>query len=103
MSVSLVWTEVRTELFVFVSVFQVLCVGNLYNPDVRYSFSVPVETEREAFVWDASGPWQECSRMCQGKIYIFTSFIYKQQCVRIVLTVCVCVHRRAPSEGRVCS
>ncbi|XP_057185517.1 A disintegrin and metalloproteinase with thrombospondin motifs 20 isoform X2 [Triplophysa rosa] len=48
-------------------VLQVLCVGNLYNPDVRYSFSVPVETEREAFVWDASGPWQECTRMCQGE------------------------------------
>lgn len=45
---------------------QVLCVGNLYNPDVRYSFSIPIEEQREQFVWDPSGPWQECSRMCQG-------------------------------------
>uniref|UniRef100_A0A672N140 A disintegrin and metalloproteinase with thrombospondin motifs 20-like n=1 Tax=Sinocyclocheilus grahami TaxID=75366 RepID=A0A672N140_SINGR len=48
-------------------VLQVLCVGNLYNPDVRYSFSIPIEEQREQFVWDLSGPWQECSRMCQGE------------------------------------
>ncbi|XP_058622757.1 A disintegrin and metalloproteinase with thrombospondin motifs 20 isoform X2 [Onychostoma macrolepis] len=48
-------------------VLQVLCVGNLYNPDVRYSFSIPIEEQREQFVWDPSGPWQECSRMCQGE------------------------------------
>ncbi|RXN17868.1 A disintegrin and metallo ase with thrombospondin motifs 20 [Labeo rohita] len=45
----------------------VLCVGNLYNPDVRYSFSIPIEEQREQFVWDPSGPWQECSRICQGE------------------------------------
>ncbi|XP_073798559.1 A disintegrin and metalloproteinase with thrombospondin motifs 20 isoform X1 [Danio rerio] len=48
-------------------VLQVLCVGNLYNPDVRYSFSIPIEEQREQFIWDPSGPWQECSRMCQGE------------------------------------
>uniref|UniRef100_A0A8C1ITK7 ADAM metallopeptidase with thrombospondin type 1 motif 20 n=2 Tax=Cyprinus carpio TaxID=7962 RepID=A0A8C1ITK7_CYPCA len=48
-------------------VLQVLCVGNLYNPDVRYSFSIPIEEQREQFVWDLSGPWQECSRICQGE------------------------------------
>ncbi|KAK7117951.1 hypothetical protein R3I94_023236 [Phoxinus phoxinus] len=48
-------------------VLQVLCVGNLYNPDVRYSFSVPIEEQREQFGWDPAGPWQECSRMCQGE------------------------------------
>uniref|UniRef100_A0A8C1TCX1 Peptidase M12B domain-containing protein n=1 Tax=Cyprinus carpio TaxID=7962 RepID=A0A8C1TCX1_CYPCA len=47
-------------------VLQVLCVGNLYNPDVRYSFSIPIEEQREQFLWDPSGPWQECSRVCQG-------------------------------------
>ncbi|XP_058511803.1 A disintegrin and metalloproteinase with thrombospondin motifs 20 isoform X2 [Ochotona princeps] len=47
-------------------VLQVLCVGNLYNPDVRYSFNVPVEEKSEVFVWDSYGPWQDCSRMCQG-------------------------------------
>ncbi|XP_076863283.1 A disintegrin and metalloproteinase with thrombospondin motifs 20 isoform X2 [Brachyhypopomus gauderio] len=46
---------------------QVLCVGNLYNPDVRYSFSVPIEEQQERFVWDSSGSWQECSRLCQGE------------------------------------
>ncbi|KAK0137248.1 A disintegrin and metalloproteinase with thrombospondin motifs 20 [Merluccius polli] len=49
-------------------VLQVLCVGNLYNPDVRYSFNIPIEEHREQFVWDPSGSWMECSRMCQGKI-----------------------------------
>lgn len=46
---------------------QVLCVGNLYNPDVRYSFNIPIEEHREQFVWDPSGSWLECSRICQGK------------------------------------
>ncbi|KAF3688604.1 A disintegrin and metalloproteinase with thrombospondin motifs 20 [Channa argus] len=48
-------------------ILQVLCVGNLYNPDVRYSFNIPIEQDREQFVWDHSGPWLECSRICQGE------------------------------------
>uniref|UniRef100_A0A3B5QY86 ADAM metallopeptidase with thrombospondin type 1 motif 20 n=1 Tax=Xiphophorus maculatus TaxID=8083 RepID=A0A3B5QY86_XIPMA len=48
-------------------ILQVLCVGNLYNPDVRYSFNIPVEEQREQFVWDPSGSWLECSRLCQGE------------------------------------
>ncbi|XP_072528272.1 A disintegrin and metalloproteinase with thrombospondin motifs 20 isoform X2 [Salminus brasiliensis] len=48
-------------------ILQVLCVGSLYNPDVRYSFNIPIEEQQEQFVWDSSGPWQECSRMCQGE------------------------------------
>uniref|UniRef100_A0A8C7EAU5 ADAM metallopeptidase with thrombospondin type 1 motif 20 n=1 Tax=Nothoprocta perdicaria TaxID=30464 RepID=A0A8C7EAU5_NOTPE len=47
-------------------ILQVLCVGNLYNPDVRYSFSVPIEDRNDLFTWDPFGPWQDCSRMCQG-------------------------------------
>ncbi|XP_015414045.1 PREDICTED: A disintegrin and metalloproteinase with thrombospondin motifs 20 [Myotis davidii] len=47
-------------------VLQVLCVGNLYNPDVRYSFNIPVEEKRDQFTWDPYGPWQDCTRMCQG-------------------------------------
>ncbi|KAM4676040.1 A disintegrin and metalloproteinase with thrombospondin motifs 20 [Discoglossus pictus] len=47
-------------------ILQVLCVGNLYNPDVRYSFSVPVENKIDQFVWDPYGPWQSCNKMCQG-------------------------------------
>ncbi|XP_032660482.1 A disintegrin and metalloproteinase with thrombospondin motifs 20 isoform X2 [Chelonoidis abingdonii] len=47
-------------------ILQVLCVGNLYNPDVRYSFSIPIEERSDLFLWDPYGPWQECSKMCQG-------------------------------------
>uniref|UniRef100_A0A8B9M7D3 Peptidase M12B domain-containing protein n=1 Tax=Accipiter nisus TaxID=211598 RepID=A0A8B9M7D3_9AVES len=45
---------------------QVLCVGNLHNPDVRYSFNIPIEDGSDLFTWDPYGPWQDCSRMCQG-------------------------------------
>ncbi|XP_006642969.1 A disintegrin and metalloproteinase with thrombospondin motifs 20 [Lepisosteus oculatus] len=48
-------------------VLQVLCVGNLYNPDVRYSFNIPIEDRKEQFVWDPYGSWQECNRICQGE------------------------------------
>uniref|UniRef100_A0A8C5W708 ADAM metallopeptidase with thrombospondin type 1 motif 20 n=1 Tax=Leptobrachium leishanense TaxID=445787 RepID=A0A8C5W708_9ANUR len=47
-------------------ILQVLCVGNLYNPDVRYSFSIPIEGKSEQFTWDPYGPWQTCSSACQG-------------------------------------
>ncbi|XP_060047729.1 A disintegrin and metalloproteinase with thrombospondin motifs 20 isoform X2 [Erinaceus europaeus] len=47
-------------------VLQVLCVGNLYNPDVRYSFNIPVEETNDQFVWNPYGPWQDCTKMCQG-------------------------------------
>nr|XP_056702477.1 A disintegrin and metalloproteinase with thrombospondin motifs 20 [Euleptes europaea] len=45
---------------------QVLCVGNLYSPDVRYSFNIPVEEGSDLFTWNAYGLWQDCSKMCQG-------------------------------------
>lgn len=44
-----------------------LSVGNLFNPDVRYSFNIPIEDKPQQFFWDAYGPWQECSRLCQGE------------------------------------
>ncbi|XP_073078437.1 A disintegrin and metalloproteinase with thrombospondin motifs 20 isoform X4 [Manis javanica] len=47
-------------------VLQVLCVGNLYNPDVRYSFNIPMEEGSDLFTWDPYGPWQDCTKMCQG-------------------------------------
>ncbi|XP_075456208.1 A disintegrin and metalloproteinase with thrombospondin motifs 20 [Ascaphus truei] len=47
-------------------ILQVLCVGNLYNPDVRYSFSIPIEDQIDQFTWDPQGPWQNCNKMCQG-------------------------------------
>ncbi|XP_058855652.1 A disintegrin and metalloproteinase with thrombospondin motifs 9-like [Acipenser ruthenus] len=46
---------------------QVLSVGNLYNPDVRYSFNIPIEDKPQKFFWDPYGPWQECSKRCQGE------------------------------------
>ncbi|XP_075407973.1 A disintegrin and metalloproteinase with thrombospondin motifs 20 [Tenrec ecaudatus] len=47
-------------------VLQVLCVGNLHNPDVHYSFNIPIEGASEVFTWDPYGPWQDCTKMCQG-------------------------------------
>ncbi|XP_061583837.1 A disintegrin and metalloproteinase with thrombospondin motifs 9 [Cololabis saira] len=48
-------------------IVQVLSVGNLYNANVRYSFNIPIEDKPQQFFWDAYGPWQECSRLCQGE------------------------------------
>lgn len=45
---------------------QVLSVGNLYNPDVRYTFNIPIEDKPQQFYWNAYGPWQPCSKLCQG-------------------------------------
>ncbi|XP_075065170.1 A disintegrin and metalloproteinase with thrombospondin motifs 20 [Mixophyes fleayi] len=45
---------------------QILCVGNLYNPDVRYKFNIPVEDRINQFSWDRYGPWQACNKLCQG-------------------------------------
>ncbi|KAM8974414.1 A disintegrin and metalloproteinase with thrombospondin motifs 20 [Pelodytes ibericus] len=47
-------------------ILQVLCVGNLYSPDVRYTFNIPIEAKTEQFTWDPYGPWQTCNKMCQG-------------------------------------
>uniref|UniRef100_A0A5F9DRL7 ADAM metallopeptidase with thrombospondin type 1 motif 9 n=1 Tax=Oryctolagus cuniculus TaxID=9986 RepID=A0A5F9DRL7_RABIT len=46
---------------------QVLSVGKLYNPDVRYSFNIPIEDKPQQFYWNSHGPWQPCSRPCQGE------------------------------------
>lgn len=56
----------------FISI-KVLCVGNLYNPDVRYSFNIPIEDRSDLYTWDPYGPWQDCSRMCQGTVNYFVS------------------------------
>uniref|UniRef100_A0A4W3HDC4 ADAM metallopeptidase with thrombospondin type 1 motif 9 n=1 Tax=Callorhinchus milii TaxID=7868 RepID=A0A4W3HDC4_CALMI len=48
-------------------ILQVLSVGNLYNPDVRYSFNIPIEDKAQHFLWDQFGPWQNCNRLCQGE------------------------------------
>ncbi|XP_006158087.1 A disintegrin and metalloproteinase with thrombospondin motifs 9 isoform X1 [Tupaia chinensis] len=46
---------------------QVLSVGKLYNPDVRYSFNIPIEDKPQQFYWNSYGPWQACSKPCQGE------------------------------------
>uniref|UniRef100_A0A8C0VMC1 ADAM metallopeptidase with thrombospondin type 1 motif 9 n=1 Tax=Cyanistes caeruleus TaxID=156563 RepID=A0A8C0VMC1_CYACU len=46
---------------------QVLSVGNLYNPDVRYTFNIPIEDKPQQFYWNEHGPWQPCSKLCQGE------------------------------------
>ena len=50
----------------FLYAFQVLSVGKLYNPDVRYSFNIPIEDKPQQFYWNSHGPWQACSKPCQG-------------------------------------
>ncbi|PKU40449.1 disintegrin/metalloproteinase [Limosa lapponica baueri] len=45
---------------------QVLSVGNLYNPDVRYTFNIPIEDKPQQFYWNA---WHiarksECTAQC---------------------------------------
>ncbi|XP_073476043.1 A disintegrin and metalloproteinase with thrombospondin motifs 20 [Aquarana catesbeiana] len=47
-------------------ILQILCVGNLYNPDVRYTFNIPIEDKSNQFYWDWYGPWQPCNNICQG-------------------------------------
>ncbi|KAG8435871.1 hypothetical protein GDO86_007096 [Hymenochirus boettgeri] len=48
-------------------VLQILSVGNLYNPDVRYTFNIPIEDKPQQFYWNPYGPWQACSKLCQGE------------------------------------
>ncbi|KAM4722780.1 A disintegrin and metalloproteinase with thrombospondin motifs 9 [Rhinophrynus dorsalis] len=48
-------------------VLQILSVGNLYNPDVRYTFNIPIEDKPQQFYWNLYGPWQACSKLCQGE------------------------------------
>lgn len=47
-------------------------MGNLYNPDVHYSFNIPVEERTDPFTWDPYGPWQDCTKMCQGSLLLNT-------------------------------
>ncbi|XP_006779208.1 PREDICTED: A disintegrin and metalloproteinase with thrombospondin motifs 9 [Myotis davidii] len=46
---------------------QVLAVGQLFNPKVYYSFNVPIEDRPSQFYWNSHGPWQPCSKPCQGE------------------------------------
>ncbi|XP_061825570.2 A disintegrin and metalloproteinase with thrombospondin motifs 20 [Nerophis lumbriciformis] len=77
-------------------VLQVLCVGNLYNPDVRYSFSIPIEEHREQFVWDPSGSWLECNRICQGERRRKTACVRKSD--HLEVSEQRCEHLPRPAE-----
>lgn len=55
---------------------QVLSVGSLFNPDVRYSYNIPIEDMTQNFIWDTYGPWQECSRLCQGEEFFFLGMFF---------------------------
>ncbi|XP_045145747.1 A disintegrin and metalloproteinase with thrombospondin motifs 9 isoform X1 [Echinops telfairi] len=46
---------------------QVLSVGTLSQPNVRYSFNIPIEDKPYQFYWNSHGPWQACSKPCQGE------------------------------------
>ncbi|XP_069759188.1 A disintegrin and metalloproteinase with thrombospondin motifs 20-like isoform X2 [Narcine bancroftii] len=76
---------------------QVLSVGNLNNPDVHYSFNVPVQDQLELFAWDQSGPWQVCNKPCQGERR------RKVVCVRqddhLVVSDQRCEHMPRPTAG----
>ncbi|XP_043933862.1 A disintegrin and metalloproteinase with thrombospondin motifs 9 [Protopterus annectens] len=46
---------------------QVLSVGRLNNPDVRYTFNIPIEDKAQHYFWNPNGSWQDCSALCQGE------------------------------------
>ncbi|KAM6215650.1 A disintegrin and metalloproteinase with thrombospondin motifs 20 [Rhynchocyon petersi] len=76
-------------------VLQVLCVGKLYNPDVHYSFSIPIEEKKgELFLWDRHGQWQDCTTMCQGLRRREVSCI--RQSDRVVVSDRRCEHLPPP-------
>uniref|UniRef100_A0A8C4W1Y2 ADAM metallopeptidase with thrombospondin type 1 motif 9 n=1 Tax=Gopherus evgoodei TaxID=1825980 RepID=A0A8C4W1Y2_9SAUR len=50
-------------------ILQILSVGNLYNPDVRYTFNIPIEDKPQQYYWNIYGPWQACSKLCQGMCF----------------------------------
>lgn len=68
---------------------QVLSVGNLYNPDVRYTFNIPIEDKPQQFYWNAYGPWQPCSKLCQGRCSgnHYRVHLGSQQCLQILFHV----------------
>lgn len=54
----------------FVRSSQVLSVGQLFDPNVYYSFNVPIEDRPPQFYWNSHGPWQACSKPCQGRSFL---------------------------------
>ena len=51
----------------WVSVFQVLAVGDLHPADIRYSYTISRHNVKSDFDWSNKvGPLSECNRACQG-------------------------------------
>ncbi|CAK9295520.1 unnamed protein product [Gordionus sp. m RMFG-2023] len=48
-------------------IIQVLTVGHLYPPDIRYSYDISTNFREkvQVFTWNIYGPWNKCS--CKGK------------------------------------
>ncbi|XP_078001337.1 A disintegrin and metalloproteinase with thrombospondin motifs 9-like [Glandiceps talaboti] len=46
-------------------ILQVLSVGNLYPPNINYTYTVPIQGT-VVYVWDKYGPWEQCSALCNG-------------------------------------
>lgn len=81
---------------------EVLCVGNLYNPDVRYSFNVPVEEKNNPFTWDPHGPWQDCTRMCQGTLLSKTPKFVHAGIIGVVFSLASTVWQHSPHCPHTC-
>ncbi|XP_070557592.1 A disintegrin and metalloproteinase with thrombospondin motifs 9-like [Ptychodera flava] len=46
-------------------ILQVLSVGNLTSPNIRYTFTIPIPGT-VVYVWDKYGPWEPCNAICSG-------------------------------------
>nr|XP_006818840.1 PREDICTED: A disintegrin and metalloproteinase with thrombospondin motifs 9 [Saccoglossus kowalevskii] len=47
-------------------IVQVLSVGSLNPPRIRYTYTVPIVDNAVIYVWDRYGPWKQCSKQCNG-------------------------------------
>ncbi|ETE70213.1 A disintegrin and metalloproteinase with thrombospondin motifs 9, partial [Ophiophagus hannah] len=82
-------------------VLQVLSVGNLYNPDVRYTFNIPIEDKPQQFYWNVYGPWQPCSKLCQGTWHIVRKSECSVQCGMGYKTLEISCAKYSKLEGKI--
>ncbi|VDP44587.1 unnamed protein product [Soboliphyme baturini] len=58
------------ELFLHVMTSDVLTVGDLHPPDIRYDYFIPNNSVRSAvkpdYFWRAAEEWTRCSKLCHG-------------------------------------
>ncbi|CAM1298104.1 ADAMTS9 (predicted) [Pycnogonum litorale] len=82
-------------------IIEVLTVGHLYPPDIKYQYMVPSEDDNE-YDWHLEDHWSECSKVCKGEQYRHVV------CVRIYDRVIVsddhCKYRKRPDDmAQVCN